>query len=101
MKRRYAILETTPPQSVSKNITCTSARIRGGSISDFKLEISDLRLVHRDAQPEPVSRYSTAVLQKFFGLFVQLRGGLPHRQILKACLGHERESGISSLKFQI
>jgi hypothetical protein len=29
MKRRYAMFDTTPPQSVSKNITCTSVRIRG------------------------------------------------------------------------
>ena len=29
MKRRYAMFDTTPPQSVSKNMTCTSVRIRG------------------------------------------------------------------------
>src|SRR5262245_4850716 len=43
MNRRYAILETTPPQSVSKNITCTFVRIRG-VMADFtfscKLELS-------------------------------------------------------------
>jgi hypothetical protein len=26
-------LDTTPPQSVSKNITCTSVRIRGMAVS--------------------------------------------------------------------
>src|SRR5947208_947722 len=31
MKRKYAMLDTTPPQSVSKNITCTSVRIDGRS----------------------------------------------------------------------
>src|SRR6266699_3854738 len=34
------MLDTTPPQSVSKNITCTSVRIRGAAIVSF--EVSDL-----------------------------------------------------------
>src|SRR5262249_23903025 len=34
MKRRYAIFDTTPPQSVSKNITCTFVRIRA-RVVDF------------------------------------------------------------------
>src|SRR5436305_4532159 len=40
MKRRYAILDTTPPQSVSKNITCTSVRIEAA----MTIYISNCRL---------------------------------------------------------
>jgi len=43
MKRKYAIFDTTPPQSVSKNITCTFVLI-AGAMADFmfqaKLDLS-------------------------------------------------------------
>jgi hypothetical protein len=38
MKRKYAIFDTTPPQSVSKNITCTFARIRE-PMADFTFSL--------------------------------------------------------------
>src|SRR5216117_2330788 len=42
------MLDTTPPQSVSKNITCTSVRIRGAAIVSF--EVSDLTFLAQNRQ---------------------------------------------------
>src|SRR5438128_5508308 len=73
MKRRYAMLETTPPQSVSKNITCTSVRMRGVDIGGF--QISNLRFQIRPLLLRDAQRMIRRQLQEQF--FIEGRGAPP------------------------